>query len=146
MPTLNIEGQRIKVGDEFMRLSADEQNKTVEEIAASLQIQPSNVAPGGSGAALNATAGVNEGIYGTLGAPVDLVRGAMNLGIRGMNTATGAEIDQIPADSFGGSQWIGRTLGEAHPALNPENTVANTGGERFARGVGQGVGYRKSVV
>lgn len=141
MPTLNIEGQRIKVGDEFMRLSADEQNKTVEEIAASLQIQPSNVAPGGSGAALNATAGVNEGIYGTLGAPVDLVRGAMNLGIRGMNTATGAEIDQIPADSFGGSQWIGRTLGEAHPALNPENTVANTGGERFARGVGQGVGY-----
>lgn len=36
MPTLNIGGQRVKVGDGFMSLSPDEQNATVEEIAKSL--------------------------------------------------------------------------------------------------------------
>jgi hypothetical protein len=36
MPTLNIGGQRIKVGDDFLRMSPDQQNAAVEEIAASL--------------------------------------------------------------------------------------------------------------
>ena len=93
------------------------------------------------GRAMNLSAGVNEGLYGTLGAPVDLMRGAMNLGIRGVNAATGSEVDQIPEDSFGGSRWIGETLGTAHPALDPANTAADTTVDRIARGVGQGAGY-----
>ncbi len=36
MPTLNINGRRVKVADSFMNLSPDEQNATVEEIASSL--------------------------------------------------------------------------------------------------------------
>ncbi len=36
MPTLNIGGQRVKVGDEFLSLSPEQQNATVEEIAGSL--------------------------------------------------------------------------------------------------------------
>lgn len=36
MPTLNIEGRRVKVDDSFLALSPDQQNATVEEIARSL--------------------------------------------------------------------------------------------------------------
>jgi hypothetical protein len=36
MPTLNIDGQRIKIDDGFLKLSPEEQNATVDEIARSL--------------------------------------------------------------------------------------------------------------
>jgi hypothetical protein len=36
MPTLNIGGQRVKVGDDFLNLSPEDQESTVEEIAGSL--------------------------------------------------------------------------------------------------------------
>lgn len=36
MPTLNIGGQRVNVGDDFLQLSPDQQNQTVEEIASQL--------------------------------------------------------------------------------------------------------------
>ena len=138
MATLNIEGKSITIDDAFLSLSPEEQNRTVQEIAGQIGIEPQAE---GSGLALNTTAGINEGLYGTLGAPVDLARGAMNLGIRGVNAATGADIGQIPRDSFMGSQWIGETMGSLSPALDPANTVADTTSEKVARGVGQGVGY-----
>ena len=142
MATLTIEGRKVTIDDAFKGLSPDEQNKAVEEIASSLKIQPQAAAsPQSSGAALNATAGVNEGIYGTLGAPVDLMRGAMNLGIQGVNAATGSDIGAIPSDSFGGSQSIAGMMGAVHPALDPANTVAGNAGDRIARGAGQGVGF-----
>lgn len=40
MPTLNIGGKRVKVGDEFTQLSAEDQQKTVNEIAAHLGMTP----------------------------------------------------------------------------------------------------------
>ena len=40
MPTLDIEGYKIKVDDSFLSLSPEEQNATVDEIAQSLQISP----------------------------------------------------------------------------------------------------------
>lgn len=43
MPTLNIDGKRIKVGDEFMQLSPEEQQATVEQIASQLGQQPQKV-------------------------------------------------------------------------------------------------------
>ncbi|MEM7730423.1 MAG: hypothetical protein AAF311_14325 [Pseudomonadota bacterium] len=93
------------------------------------------------GLAPNAAAGANEAIYKTIGAPVDLARGAINLGIRGANAVTGAEVDLIPSDSFGGSEWIGDRMGDVHPILDSDNVVATTTGERIARGVGEGLGY-----
>lgn len=87
---------------------------------------------------MNATAGANEAIYGALGAPVDLARGAMNLGIRGFNAATGSEVGQIPENSFGGSRFIAETMGAVRPELDPRNTQAASAEERIARGVGQG--------
>lgn len=38
MPTLNIGGKRVKVGDEFLALSPEEQQKTVNEIAAQIGV------------------------------------------------------------------------------------------------------------
>lgn len=93
------------------------------------------------GSALNVTAGINEGLFGTLGAPVDLARGAINLIPRGINAVAGTDLPTIPSDSIGGSEWIGNQLGRVDPVLDPDNTEANTTGERIARGVGQGVGY-----
>lgn len=45
MATLNIGGQKVKVGDEFLRLTPDQQNAAVEEIAASLGAAPAEAAP-----------------------------------------------------------------------------------------------------
>lgn len=56
MATLNIGGKRVKVGDEFLRMSPEQQNATVEEIAASIggEQQQSAVAPAAPGSAGNA--------------------------------------------------------------------------------------------
>lgn len=102
--------------------------------------QPAQPAKRG-GLALNTTAGLNDALYTVAGAPVDLARGAINLGISGINKATGADIDHIPSDSFMGSDWIADRLGEVHPVLDPDNTEARTMGERIARATGEGVGY-----
>jgi len=104
------------------------------------EILSSEEAPRG-GLALNATAGVNDAIYTTVGAPVDLARGAINLGISGFNAATGSDVGHLPPDSFMGKEWIKSHLGQIHPVLDPDNTEATTFGERLARGAGEGVGY-----
>lgn len=46
MPTLNIDGRKVTVGDEFLKLSPDKQNATVDEIHKSFGVSPS--AAGGS--------------------------------------------------------------------------------------------------
>ncbi|WP_260696071.1 hypothetical protein [Rhizobium leguminosarum] len=40
MPTLNIQGKRVKVDDSFLQLSPEEQNRTVDEIAAQIGVAP----------------------------------------------------------------------------------------------------------
>lgn len=46
MPILNIDGRRITVGDEFLKLSPEEQDATVNEIAASLKPKEPMQLPG----------------------------------------------------------------------------------------------------
>ena len=45
MPTLKINGRKVKVGDEFLQLSPDEQNSAVDEIAAKLGVAQSTPEP-----------------------------------------------------------------------------------------------------
>jgi hypothetical protein len=40
MPTINIQGQKVKVGDEFLSMTPEQQNDAVDEIAQSLGVQP----------------------------------------------------------------------------------------------------------
>lgn len=95
-------------------------------------------APKFGGVAMNSTAGLNEGVYGLAGLPIDLAAGGMNLGIRGLNAVAGTDIPTID-EPIGGSRSIGRAMGAIRPELDPANTEANTTGERIARGAGQGV-------
>lgn len=87
----------------------------------------------------NFTAGVNEAIYTTLGAPVDLAAGAVNLGMKGVEALTGAEMPRV-RDPIGGSRSIARamtTIGVNDPEqVKPEGT-----GETILRKAGEGVGY-----
>jgi hypothetical protein len=95
------------------------------------------------GGALNTTAGINEGLYGMAGLPVDLAAGAMNLGIRGVNAATGSEIATIDDPFMGSGQLkrgIGSTLGAVAPVLDPRNTKAVTTGDRILRSSGEAAG------
>lgn len=108
-----------------------------EEAAADESATPRRAA--GNGVLMNTTAGLNEGIYGTLGAPVDLAAGAINLGVRGINAVTGAELPTIQ-NPIGGSQSIAEAFG-AIGVPNPADIHATSAGEKIARGAGQGVGY-----
>jgi hypothetical protein len=97
--------------------------------------------------------GFNETLADVVGAPVDLMTGALNLGGRGVNAAYNAmrprTLSDLVTDSqekelippirrpFGGSESIKQGMGLV--GLNPEDIPANTAGERIARGAGGGV-------
>ncbi|GAB4063942.1 hypothetical protein KHC28_14285 [Ancylobacter sonchi] len=91
------------------------------------------------GIGLNLTAGANEAIYNTLGAPVDAVTWALNKGIGGLNSIAGTDIQPI-TDPFGGSQSISRGFGLVG-VPDPQSIQANSSGEKIARAMGQGAGY-----
>ncbi len=86
----------------------------------------------------NLTAGLNEGIYSVLGAPVDAATWLVNKGIHGINAVTGSELpDARPG--IGGSQSIADAFG-AVGVNDPKDVEAKNVGERLARGAGQGIG------
>lgn len=71
MPTLNINGKRVKVGDEFLKLSPDQQNATVEEIARSMGAQSQPEAPQTpmmEDIGRSALSGLRSGVEGIVGA------------------------------------------------------------------------------
>lgn len=77
MPTLNINGQRVKVDDSFLSLSPDQQNATVDEIARSLgpaKVPPAPAAPSseaepsmGYDMLRSAGTGIRQGVEGLAG-------------------------------------------------------------------------------
>ena len=93
----------------------------------------------GAGITRNVAAGMNNALYATAGAPVDLVTWGLNKGIQGVNAATGANLSEIQ-NPIGGSQSIANAFGTIG-VDDPANVQANTTGERIARGVGEGIGY-----
>jgi hypothetical protein len=109
MPTLNINGKRVKVDDSFLSLSPEEQDATVDEIAASIGA-PAEAAPVAEETAglspdnplVQANAGFNEGLVSVLGAPVDLVN-------KGLGLISGGALES--ERPFLGSEMIGDTLG-----------------------------------
>ncbi|QFR34698.1 hypothetical protein [Ancylobacter sp. TS-1] len=92
----------------------------------------------GGGIGMNAAAGLNEALYGTIGAVVDLPIGAVNLATRGVNALTGADIPQIEASS---ARSLGRVAERYLGVPDPANVDAVSAGEKVARGFGQGAGY-----
>lgn len=79
--------------------------------------------------------GLNEGIANFAGAPVDILTSALNLGISGVNGATGADIAPI-TDPVGGSGTFKRALDPFITAGDPQTAT-----QRYLRRGGQEVGF-----
>ncbi|WP_336099188.1 hypothetical protein [Roseovarius sp. CH_XMU1461] len=78
--------------------------------------------------------GVNEGIAGILGAPVDIMTGVINYGSRGVNSLFGTDLPPI-TDAFGGSGTFEDLLAPTISNVQPQNTA-----QRYGRRIGQEVG------
>ncbi|MFG1359958.1 hypothetical protein [Xanthobacter pseudotagetidis] len=95
--------------------------------------------PAPSGLWNNLTAGANDAIYSTLGAPVDAATWITNKAVQGINAATVAELPQARADLPGSSRWLART-GEAVGVNDPAKVQATNTEEKLARAAGTGAG------
>jgi hypothetical protein len=152
MPTLNINGQRVKVGDDFLKLTPEQQNATVDEIASKLGAGGQRAAPAtgplspGSAPASTAAppvgpvdylsqglSGINEGIGNILGFPVDMTTLGINAATTGINKLTGTQIPQI-TDPVGGSDSIHKLMS---PTIGPESSNPSL---QMTRRVGQEIG------
>lgn len=127
--TLEIEGVgRVQMGPEFNRLSPEQQNAAVEEIISSSRPTGYDASQTSQG-----LSGVNEGIANTLGMPVDLATGALNLIPAGIDAVAGTDLGRIESPIGGSEWWQGR--GRDVGTIRPENEEG-----RFIRRVGQSVG------
>ncbi|MEM6834096.1 MAG: hypothetical protein AAF562_10795 [Pseudomonadota bacterium] len=82
-----------------------------------------------------AMSGVNEGLAGFLGAPVDLMTTGINSATGAINNMTGANIPQIQSPVYG-SEMFEDVLSPAISDVSPQ-----TAGQRYARRIGQEVGF-----
>lgn len=149
MAMLDINGKRVQVDDAFLQLSPAEQQRAVEEIVSNLGAQATTPAPApmtvpagapqpesyGEGYFAQGTSGLNEGIGNVLGAPVDFMTTALNLGTSGINSVLGTEIPQI-VDPFLGSNTFRGGM-EQIGAIRPPT---DDPGKQFVRRAAQDVG------
>jgi hypothetical protein len=83
-------------------------------------------------------AGLSEGSIGALGMPGDLIQGATNMVVRGINAATGSSLPT--PESPIGSAAIKRGFGAIDPRMNPDNLVPQNELESVLKGTGAGIG------
>lgn len=95
--------------------------------------------PAPSGPWNNATAGLNDAIYSTLGAPVDAATWLTNKAVQGVNAVTGSDLPQARTNLPGSSRWLAGA-GEAVGVNDPSKVQAATIPEKLARAAGAGVG------
>jgi hypothetical protein len=156
MTTLDIGGKRVKVGDEFLSQSPEEQQRTVNEIAAQMGI---GAAPAArpeqqrSGLLENIAAATKAVAYGAAGAPVDLARAAINVSTQAddplgralrnapiigpivtatQNLAGTFGVPAVPENTIGSSKFLAEQ-GEKLGIVDPDKVVAQTLPEKIAR-------------
>jgi hypothetical protein len=146
MPTLTIEGKRVKVDDAFMQLSPEQQAATVEEIAGQLGI----VAGGGESVAykegLNQLSGLTQAAAkrdgGSAGRSVDsFMRGVADMMTLGMADEGAASLMTLPGDVKGLQRNLFRQRVEQEQRDN-QDPVSSTLG-RVAGGLASGVGMAR---
>jgi hypothetical protein len=98
MPTLNIEGQRVKVDDSFLQMSPDEQHAAVDDIAKSLKIEPAKTGGGGFTDHLK-----NAWDKATPGGPLWMAKQAVE-GIKGAVEGSEAAVSPEPTTEEGAFQ------------------------------------------
>lgn len=122
MATLTINGQQVTVDDSFLQLSPEQQEDTVEEIAASLGSAQQPQSDYGQSNFAQATSGFNEGLANLLGAPVDLANTAIGAGMSGINALFGTDL-QPSQEPWGGSAGLKRSMADMG-AIYPETYSA----------------------
>lgn len=117
MPRLiEFQGRQIEVPDDATDAEVAQILDGGQASSQSAQPQP-QAAPPSVGRRLQiGTQGVGAGMADIAGAPVDLVTGAMNLGISGINKVAGTEISPI-TKPFGGSEFIRDTASSGMTAV-----------------------------
>ena len=122
MPTIDIEGRKVAVDDSFLKLSPDEQNATVDEIASSFKTQE---APHKFGLGDTWPARLAKSIYGAVTLPGDVAQG--NVSMMGEDGHTNPEVINRAADlasvaspmspaARSGIGWAGALKTEQGPA------------------------------
>lgn len=163
MATLNVNGKRVQVDDSFLSLPPEQQNATVDEIAASLGQQGAAPAaeapprPANSAAGLGKAygTGVAEGVIGMAGLPGDIASGMNYIGKKavGLGQQIGsymagkeapAEVQNGPSIPIPNSKNIrGAVEGVTGEFYKPQTTAeeyANTLGEFTPGMIGGGAG------
>jgi len=101
--------------------------------------QSDNKAAAGAGLKANFAAGSNRAIFGVVGAPVDVVTGALNLIPRTINSITGHTDPgtgvPLITNPVGGSDWISQKWGVL-TGVNPQTVQPTTEAERIAGAAG----------
>ena len=80
--------------------------------------------------------GVNEGLASLIGAPVDLMTGAVNLIPRGINAVAGTNIPLIE-NGFGGSGTVKDVMGSAISDVAPQTRAQRFGRRLVRRGLAE---------
>lgn len=130
--TIDVDGiGQIQMGPEFNRLSPEEQQAAVEEIAANYT--PPEPTGYDATQVSQGLSGVNEGLASTLGMPVDLATMALNAVPAGIDAVAGTNLGRIENPVLGSEWW--RERGRDTGSIRPENEAG-----RFVRRVGQSAG------
>lgn len=150
MPTLTIQGRKVKVGDEFLSMTPEQQNDTVEEIAASLGVQVEEAETDQSKALRSELSQITQNASpenrGSFARGVDSFgRGAadiMSFGMADELAAAGGALTGIGGE-FGNYDRNLRVQRITQDQRDMADPVASTTG-RIAGGITQGVGMAKS--
>jgi hypothetical protein len=116
------------------RADADIAAKAAEEAKAAAPV-PKPPTPYSDTPVSQGLSGVNEGIAGTLGMPVDLANTALSFGAKGLNYLAGTDFQTAPDPLLGGQWWKDRLSDTG--SIGAESKKP---GMAFLRRVGQSVG------
>ncbi|MEL6754101.1 MAG: hypothetical protein AAFO57_08755, partial [Pseudomonadota bacterium] len=127
MTVLEINGKRVEVGEEFLSLSPQEQEATVEEIASSMGSSSSEFSMGT----------LNRGIAQGLGGAVDLVNAGLNTVYRQVGLP---EVRQ----PFGGSESLMAGMDAIGADVADQNAETTLG--QMVQGTGQVAGALPTIM
>ena len=119
-------------------MKADADGDAAGAAVIAKKIRELDLAPKGSfegGVISQGATGFNEGLAGMLGLPADLAQGAINLGISGVNSATGSDIGKLNDSAFT-SAWIRSMLDKGGMISRPSQDTSG----QVARRVGNELG------
>lgn len=156
MPTLNINGQRVKVGENFLSLSPEQQQATVEEIAQSLGSKPEGAASKDFRAfASNATNNPGDAVYDQMSGLEKVARTADDFVRGAADTITFGFADELAAWLNGGDYeknltaerardeqgGYARLAGQVGGAVMMPGAASKTVGRAAMKGAGAGAVY-----